>query len=221
MAFRKNSLTVLIVSISTGVLILLVIFLGIFNPDTRNTAVNPNEEHNSSPPENTPTPTVTPTITPTPTPTPIPVGMPNTIEIPKINVVANIVPIGVTPNYTMEVPKKASDVGWFQEKIKPGQWGAAILVGHYDTPSGRPAIFYHIKKLVAGDEVIILTNLGERFVFKVDKILSQSYKTFPKDLVYGNFTGRELRLITCDGVWNPQEKSYSRRLVVFTKLWQE
>jgi sortase (surface protein transpeptidase) len=121
----------------------------------------------------------------------------------------------------MGIPKNASEVGWFIEKPRPGQYGAAILTGHYDTPSGRPAVFYNLDKLLAGNEVIILTDWEEKFIFKVEKVISQPYKTFPKTLAYGSSTGREVRLITCGGVWNPQEKSYSNRLVVYTRLWQK
>jgi hypothetical protein len=166
----------------------------------------------------TPTPLITPTPTLTPTPTPIPVGLPIKIEIPKLNLVAEITPIGVTPKQNLDVPQNASQVGWFKEGVRPGQVGAALFTGHYDTPSGRPAIFYQLKALAPGDEIIVLTNWGERFVFRTERLVSESYKAFPKEFLYGKLATRELRLITCDGVWSAKERSYSKRLVILATL---
>ena len=164
------------------------------------------------------TPSTTPPPTLTPTPTPIPVGLPIKIEIPKLGLIAEITPIGITPKQNLDVPKDASQVGWFEEGVRPGQVGAALLTGHYDTPSGRPAIFYRLKVLGPGDEIVILTNWEERFVFIIEELVSEPYKAFPKELLYGKLATRELRLITCDGVWNLKERSYSKRLVVLAKL---
>lgn len=177
-------------------------------------------------PTGTPTPTATPTFTPTPTNTPtltptptlIPVGKPIRIGIPKLGINTKVVPVGLVENNAMDTPKNTDEVGWFTEKIKPGQAGTAILTAHYDTASGQPAIFYNIRALARGDKVIIFTDKDERLVFKVDKTMSLLQKVFPERLVYGSFSDKEMRLITCDGIWDSAEKSYSNRLIVFTKM---
>lgn len=163
-------------------------------------------------------PTLTPTPFLSPTPTLIPVGLPIRIEIPKMGVATNIVHVGITPENVMEVPTDASTIGWYTKGVKPGQFGGAILNGHYDTPTGRPAVFYNLELLGKGDEIIITTDQDERFVFRVNDLLSQPYKSFPKELVYGNAIGQELRLITCDGVWSSAERSYSKRLVIYASI---
>jgi LPXTG-site transpeptidase (sortase) family protein len=166
----------------------------------------------------TPTPTFTPTPTPTATPTPIPVGLPLRVEIPKISITTKLVPLGTTTNNFLDVPKDAANVGWYEKGIKPGQVGIALLIGHYDTYTGRPAVFYRLRDLMVGDEVVVYTSKDERFVFKVTQISSEAYRDFPIDLVYGQTKDIEVRLITCDGIWLKNESSYSKRLIVSAKL---
>ena len=164
----------------------------------------------------TPVPTVVPTVTPTPTPTPI--GDPQTIEIPKLGVVTVFVPIGVTTDNTMETPKDFSQVGWFTPGSRPGQSGAAIVTGHFDDTSGKPAVFYNLSKLGIGDEIFIKTTLGLTLHYIVESSYSQNYTSFPKELVYSTYEGSGLRLITCDGVWSTTNKTYSKRLVVNARI---
>lgn len=161
---------------------------------------------------------------PVPTPTPpfelIPVDQPTNIEIPSIGLFADVVDVGLEADNSIEVPDNANHVGWYKYGVMPGQIGGAILTAHYDTPSGKPAIFYNLRAANRGDLVFVRMASGEELLFQVTDVLSEPVKTFPTDLVFGKFDTKELMLITCDGVWNPIERSYSKRLVVFATLWQ-
>lgn len=165
-----------------------------------------------------------PGATPTPSPTPpfalIPVDRPTKIEIPSIGLFAEVTDVGLEEDNSIEVPDNANHVGWYQYGVKPGEIGGAILTAHYDTPSGKPAVFYNLRSVNRGDLVFIRMDGGEELLFQVTDVLSEPVKTFPTDLVFGKFDTKELMLITCDGVWNPIDKSYSKRLVVFATLWQ-
>ncbi len=159
-----------------------------------------------------PSPTSLPSATPTPTP--IPIEEPVRIEIPAISVATNIVQVGVTPDNIMEIPEEFTTVGWYKNGVKPGEQGAAILNGHYDTTTGHPAVFFSISQLNMGDEIYIFTKDEKQLTFIVDTILSHPLEDFPKDIVYGEFEGKGIKLITCDGIWNPAKRSYTNRLVV-------
>ncbi len=167
-----------------------------------------------------PIPTIAPTSTPTPSPTPtiVPVGDPEHMEIPKLGIQTKITRVGVTSDNTMQTPDDFSQVGWYTQGSRPGEVGAAIINGHYDNVQGSPAVFYNLSKLTKGDEIIINTSLGKQLRFTVISSYSQEYSSFPKELVYSHFDGYGLRLITCDGVWNSIEKTYSKRLVVNAQL---
>lgn len=167
-----------------------------------------------------PKPTSTPSPSPTATPTPIPVADPVHISIPSIGVEADIEHVGVTPENVMEIPKDFFKVGWYRNSHKPGEGGlkAAILNGHYDTSTGKPAIFFNLQELTAGDEVITIATDGIRYVYVVDAVESYPLANFPTDRVYGKVEGAVLKIITCDGYWQTDSQSYSDRLVVTTHL---
>lgn len=150
----------------------------------------------------------------------VPVQKPVTIEIPSIQLFADIVNVGVTPTNVMEVPEDTRKVGWYSLGIRPGETGGAILTAHYDTPTGKPAIFYNLNALNPGDIIYLKMENQEELLFQVQEVLSAPVKTFPTDLIYGKIDDKKLILITCDGVWNPIEKSYSKRLAVFATLWE-
>lgn len=163
----------------------------------------------------------------TPAPTPIvPVEdrikttPPNHIEIPSIGLNAEVVNVGITPDKAMDVPSDAKKVGWYELGVKPGDTGGAIMTAHYDTTTGKPAVFYNLRKLKQGDIIYIKLQDNTELLFQVSDILSEPVKNFPTELVFGNFPDKKLILITCDGVWNPLEKNYSKRLVVYATLWE-
>lgn len=165
---------------------------------------------------------VAPTSSPKPTPSPLPpVGEPVAVRIPAIQVNTSVVRVGVTADNVMEVPRDASQVGWYSKRAKPGEVGGAILTGHYDTPTGRPAVFFRLGQIKQGDEVVVTTKDGEELVFRVDSVVSEPYKSFPVNLVYQEYNNEKLVVITCDGVWNSKERTYSERLVIFADLWKK
>jgi hypothetical protein len=49
-------------------------------------------------------------------------------------------------------------------------------------------------------------------------VKSYDYQDAPVQEIFGPTTKQALNLVTCDGVWIPSAKSYSKRLVVFSEL---
>ncbi len=166
------------------------------------------------------TPSPSPLTTPTPDPTKVEVSPPAKIEIPNLGLFADVVPVGVDAQNVMEVPKDTKQVGWYSLGKKPGELGGAIMTAHYDTTTGKPAIFYNLRRLNPGDLIYVKMENQEELLFQVQDVVSHPTKTFPTDLIYGDIADKQLILITCDGVWNPLDKSYAKRLVVFATLWK-
>jgi len=158
--------------------------------------------------------TALPTLTPVPSPTPIP----TLLIIPKLNIKTQIDPVGITETNAMDVPKDATRVGWYMFGPTPSARGNAVITGHYDTPSGRPAIFYRLNKLVIGDIVEVELNNKTRYAFVVTGKDNIDVDIFPEEYVFGEKYGTNLNLITCNGVWDPIKKNYSKRLVVYATL---
>ena len=160
----------------------------------------------------------TPLPTPLPTPSPTPGLVPVTIIIPKLEIKTAVELVGLTPTNNMDVPKDAANVGWYEHGPRPGEQGNAVMTGHYDTVTGRPAIFYYLKKLAPGDEVEVISNNAVKNIFVVTEVATIPYDKFPSDFVFKSKPGRNLNLITCDGIWDRQKRIYSDRIVVYTTL---
>ncbi|MGI5827785.1 MAG: class F sortase [Patescibacteria group bacterium] len=159
-------------------------------------------------------PQQSPNPTPNPTPTPIPVKL----IIPTLNIDTEIVPVGYVPEtQEMEVPSNAAHVGWYRYGTPPGQKGSAVLSGHYDTPTGAPAIFYNLKNLQEGDQFFIVNNVGMQHLYTVKEVINVPLDGFPQDKIYGDRKEPQVSLITCSGVWNPQIQLYSHRLAVIAE----
>src|SRR3989338_804411 len=139
---------------------------------------------------------------------------PNQISLLDINISAPIVPLGLKKDKTLQVPEKASEVGWFEKSAMPGQTGTLIMVGHYDSETGE-GIFYKLDQLKIGEEIILTNTIGEEIIYKIEKMENYPLDNFPDELVYGNTAYPSLRLITCSGNFNAELSRYSHNLVVY------
>ncbi|MGH8930719.1 MAG: class F sortase [Egibacteraceae bacterium] len=142
---------------------------------------------------------------------------PRRVIIPKIHVQADVVPLGLERDGSLQVPEDFSASGWYVDGPEPGEPGAAVIVGHVDSYDG-PAVFYGLDKLTRGDEVLVEAADGTASAFVVDRVEQHAKAEFPTDEVYGNTERPTLRLITCGGAFDRFEGSYRDNVVVFAQL---
>jgi LPXTG-site transpeptidase (sortase) family protein len=142
-------------------------------------------------------------------------GLPLRIKIPAIGVDANIEHVGLTLQGAVDAPKGPSNGGWFDLGPRPGENGNAIIVGHYGWKNNMRAVFDDLHKLEKGDKIYVEDENGEIIIFAVREIRSFDPKADASDVFISNDDRPHLNLITCEGVWNKDDKSYSKRLVVF------
>jgi LPXTG-site transpeptidase (sortase) family protein len=152
-----------------------------------------------------------PTPTPTPTPPPAP---PVQIRIPAIGVTRSIVELPQTKDpktgaWTLDVSvlfrSAGKDlVGHWAGSASPGQEGNMILVGH-NYGYGTTGVFLKLGRLKAGQEVQIVDEAGETFVYRVRTVEHVPWRD--KDLdelrqhaAFLAMDGPErLTLVTCGG----------------------
>ncbi len=146
--------------------------------------------------------------------------IPVKVEIPSIEVTASIEQVGMLENGQMGVPSNINDVGWFEPGFKPGTKGNAVLAGHVDSKTG-PAIFFYLKKLSKGDEIILTAKDGEELTFVVSGKESYPYTDSPIEKIFGPTDSRKLNLITCTGTFNRSKGTHEERLVVSTELKED
>ncbi len=138
---------------------------------------------------------------------------PARLIIPKIDIDTVVEHVGNTESGAMDVPEDPWQVAWYALGYVPGTQGNAVIAGHYDTKTTK-AIFFNLKKLIKGDEIIISDEKNQKLRFIVKNIQTYPDKDFPISMVFGSSQNRILNLITCSGSFDTNIKRYSDRIVV-------
>lgn len=139
------------------------------------------------------------------------------IQIPSINVDAGIEKVGLLENGQMGVPESFETVGWYEGGPKPGERGNSVIAGHVDSKKG-PAVFFYLKNLKEGDEIIISDEKGKSLTFLVNDIKSYPTELSPVNDIFDYSYQSQLNLITCTGIYDRKTGNHSERLVVYTTL---
>nr|WP_278044310.1 class F sortase [Blastococcus saxobsidens] len=139
------------------------------------------------------------------------------LSIPAIGVDSGLMDLGLLDDGTLEVPPAGFPAGWYTGAPTPGELGPAIVAGHVDW-EGAPGVFYELRSLVPGDEVVVTREDGRLAVFEVQRVEQFPKGEFPTEQVYGDLDHAGLRLITCGGSFDQAERSYEDNVVVFADL---
>ncbi len=143
-------------------------------------------------------------------------ALPIRLIIRKINVDANLEYVGLTSAGAMDVPKGPAHPAWYDRGVRPGESGSAVIAGHYGWKDNIPAVFDNLSRLHKGDKLYVVDEKGTTTTFIVSKLLTYGEHQDASDVFESNDGRSHLNLITCQGVWNKNKKSYASRLVVFT-----
>jgi LPXTG-site transpeptidase (sortase) family protein len=144
-------------------------------------------------------------------------GTPERLIIPSINLNVDLESVGVTASGAMDVPIGPENAGWFKLGPLPGQIGDAVIDGHYGFwVDGSPAVFNNLNKLSIGDDIYVQENTGITVGFAVSGSKIYSPNQNDVNLFISSDNQSHLNIITCQGVWNPSNKTYSDRLVILS-----
>ena len=147
----------------------------------------------------------------------LPESDPVAVSVPRIGARSKLVELGLKPDGTMEVPREAADAGWFTRGPAPGALGPAVIAGHVSW-NGAPGVFRRLGTMQRGDRVSVTRKDGRTAVFTVNRVARFPKSQFPSREVYGAIDHAGLRLITCAGTYDAEERSYSDNVVVFARL---
>jgi LPXTG-site transpeptidase (sortase) family protein len=139
---------------------------------------------------------------------------PTQLIIPAIGVRTRLIRLSVRPSGALQVPDATSVAGWFDDGPAPGQPGPAVIAAHVDSYKG-PGVFFDLDQLRRGDQVYVRRADGTVVVFTVTGVQLYLKTAFPTTAVYGPAPGDQLRLITCGGTFDYQDRSYLSNVVVF------
>lgn len=140
-------------------------------------------------------------------------GPPTRLRVRAIGVDTSLETLKLGADGELQPPRTNERAGWYADGTAPGDVGPAVLAGHVDSRRG-PAVFYRLREITAGDKIEVIR--GDRTVaFTVTSTAWYPKKAFPTDEVYGPTPDRQLRLITCGGVFDRTLRSYRDNLVVY------
>jgi sortase (surface protein transpeptidase) len=170
-------------------------------------------------------PAATASATPSPTPhsdlstyrstrTHVETALPVRLRIPTIGVDAKVDPLGLARDQSIQEPSGPNVAGWWEHGPRPGQVGPAVILGHVDSKSG-PAVFYDLRKLGPGDEILVDREDGTTARFVVTAKGKYRKAAFPSELVHYPTLKPELRLVTCERPFDWVTGNYRDNLVVF------
>ena len=139
---------------------------------------------------------------------------PLTVRIPSIGVSSTLVTLLLDRTGALQPPADFGHAGWFAGGPVPGAPGPAVIAGHVDSRNG-PAVFFRLRELHAGDQVLVSRSDGKTVRFRVTEVERYPKNAFPTQRVYGPTPDAALRLITCGGSFDYARRSYRDNVVVY------
>ena len=164
----------------------------------------------------TPVPTTVPATESSPPTTAFtaqPPSDPVRLAIPALGVDSPVVPVGLEPDGTMEIPG-VSEAGWFEPGPRPGApFGSAVIAAHVDY-GGRPGVFFDLRTLEVGNEITVTDDAGDPLTYVVTERFQVDKQELPIDELFRPGGAPTLTLITCGGAFDTGERSYQDNIVV-------
>lgn len=142
-----------------------------------------------------------------------PAGLPVGLDIPSLDVDRTLIPLGRQPDGALDVPSDYDDVGIWSDRDDDAP---VVLAGHVDSTTG-PAVFFRLAELAPGDDVVVLMDDGRRVRHVVERVEQHPKDAFPTFEVFGADGEGALRLVTCGGAFDRDERSYDDNVVVFAR----
>ncbi len=165
-----------------------------------------------------------------------PVAVPLLLEIPKLDVNASVLGVGIAKDDAMDAPEgpRADPVWqqafWYRGSAIPGARSTALIAGHIDGGVDGKAVFGHLGDLRVGDAIVVHdTRTGREVRFAVTATKSYTLAEAAQPAVLKRIYGvgpvegkwaqpsadglSHLTLITCAGTF--RNGTHDHRLAVF------
>jgi sortase (surface protein transpeptidase) len=146
-------------------------------------------------------------------------SIPVRIEIPAINVRADVAEVGKNSDGSIQVPPLVDHnlAAWYRNSPAPGQRGASVIVGHVDSYTG-PSVFYNLRYMRPGQVIYIGLADGVQARFLVNTVVVVPKSQFPTSSVYDAIPYPALRLITCGGPFDAASGHYLDNIIVYASF---
>lgn len=196
-------------------------------------ALDPSSSAGSS--RTTPSPTPSPTASRTPRTAPpvvrpaVPSRTPATpappkdagadrfrVEIPALDVVLPVVPVGVAADGQMALPKDPDIGGWY--RFGPGltaAGGASVISAHVDSRD-EVGPLAKLPRLRKGAQIVVTVG-GARVEYVVERVDQYAKTALDTEALFARSGPARLHLVSCGGEWNPRTRHYEDNVVAIAR----
>jgi LPXTG-site transpeptidase (sortase) family protein len=138
------------------------------------------------------------------------------VEIPSIDVVLPVVPVGVADDGQMALPRDPDIGGWYRYGPGPAsEAGASVISAHVDSRD-EVGPLAKLPRLDRGDRVLVTVD-GARAVYVVDRVDQYAKTALDTDALFSRSGPPRLHLVSCGGEWNPRTRHYEDNVVVIAR----
>jgi LPXTG-site transpeptidase (sortase) family protein len=144
--------------------------------------------------------------------------LPRYLKIPKLNISARVLQVGLTASGAVGTPSNVFDTAWYTGSATPGQPGATLIDGHVSSWTTH-GVFYNLKQLVVGDNIQIIRGDGTVINYQVVKAQTYNINNVDMKAALSPVTAGKsgLNLITCTGQVEKGTSQFNQRIVVFAQ----
>lgn len=136
------------------------------------------------------------------------------VSIPTIGVRSRVVPTGVDPDGTTEIPSDVDVLGWYRYGPGPRDDGSTVILGHRDGRGQGRGAFYSLGSVRVGDRVTVALADGSPAVYRVVAREVLEKQAVPLDEVFARSGDRRLTLISCGGAYDASRGGYQSNVLV-------
>ena len=133
-------------------------------------------------------------------PAPRQVDAPVSVEVPAVDVDADVVSVGAAEDGQMELPEDPNVVGWYRFGPAAGAGaGSVVIGGHVDSRRYGLGQLARLADAEVGDEVVVRTNAGNVHQYTIVDVQRIPKRELPVADVFSRDGAERLLLITCAG----------------------
>ncbi|MBC7836776.1 class F sortase [Acetobacteraceae bacterium] len=146
--------------------------------------------------------------------------VPTRIHIPALTIDASVQAVGLkSDGKTMAAPSNFTDISWYKPGVQPGAAGNAVFAGHLNSPIlARSGVFEHLGDIQIGDTVVVSNAEGRELTYIVSEMNEYTTELAPLTSIFKSRGPSQIVLVTCEGNWDPEKRSFDKRLVVTARL---
>jgi hypothetical protein len=148
------------------------------------------------------------------------VTRPTALVVTKAQIDAEVEVQQITDG-VMQNPTGPWVVSWYEQTAELGEGSNVVMAGHVDYWEVGPAVFFNLRDLVEGDDVTVIGDDQEEFVYTVDWNDTFDLEELTSGKIaelVGPTEDPKLTLITCGGEFDYANGEYLSRMVVRASL---